>query len=54
VIVDPDNPEREIETPVVTLDGFRAHVDALGEAGADEVIVVAGPITEGSIRALLQ
>jgi probable F420-dependent oxidoreductase len=54
VIVDPDNPEREIETPPVTLDGFRAHVDALGEAGADEVIVVAGPITEGSIRALLQ
>jgi probable F420-dependent oxidoreductase len=54
VLVDPDNPEREIETPVVTLDGFRAHVKALGEAGADEVIVVAGPITEGSIRALLQ
>jgi len=54
VIVDPDNPEREIETPVVTLDGFRAHVQALGEAGADEVIVVAGPINEASIRALLQ
>jgi probable F420-dependent oxidoreductase len=54
VIVDPDNPERPIETPVVSLDGFRAHVDALGEAGADEVIVVAGPITEASIRALLQ
>jgi probable F420-dependent oxidoreductase len=54
VLVDPENPEREIETPVVTLDGFRAHVRALGEAGADEVIVVAGPITEGSIRALLQ
>ena len=54
VIVDPDNPEREIETPVVRLEDFRAHVDALGEAGADEVIVVAGPINEASIRALLQ
>jgi probable F420-dependent oxidoreductase len=54
VIVDPDNPERPIETPVVTVDGFRAHVQALGEAGADEVIVVAGPINEASIRALLQ
>jgi probable F420-dependent oxidoreductase len=54
VLVDPDNPERPIETPVVRLEDFRAHVDALGEAGADEVIVVAGPITEGSIRALLQ
>jgi probable F420-dependent oxidoreductase len=54
VIVDPDNPEREIETPVVRLEDFRGHVDALGEAGADEVIVVAGPITEASIRALLQ
>ncbi len=54
VIVDPDNPERPIETPVVRLEDFRAHVTALGEAGADEVIVAAGPITEGSIRALLQ
>jgi probable F420-dependent oxidoreductase len=54
VIVDPDNPEREIETEVVTLDGFRNHLQALGEAGADEVIVVAGPINEASIRALLQ
>jgi probable F420-dependent oxidoreductase len=54
VVVDPDNPEREIETEVVTLDGFRDHVKALGEAGADEVIVVAGPINEASIRALLQ
>ncbi len=54
VILDPENPERPIETPVVRLEDFRAHVDALGEAGADEVIVVAGPITEASIRALLQ
>jgi probable F420-dependent oxidoreductase len=54
VIVDPDDPEREIDTPPVTLENFRAHVQALGEAGADEVIVVAGPINEASIRALLQ
>jgi hypothetical protein len=27
-------------------------VDELGEAGADEVILVAGPITERSVRAL--
>lgn len=52
VVVDPANREREIETPVVSLDGVRAHVQALGEAGADEVIVVAGPITEDSVRAL--
>jgi probable F420-dependent oxidoreductase len=52
VVVDPANREREIETPVVSLDGVRGHVQALGEAGADEVIVVAGPITEGSVRAL--
>jgi probable F420-dependent oxidoreductase len=52
VVVDPANPERELETPVVALEDVRAHVQALGEAGADEVIVVAGPITEGSVRAL--
>jgi probable F420-dependent oxidoreductase len=52
VVVDPENPERELETPVVALDEVRAHAQALGEAGADEVIVVAGPITEDSVRAL--
>ena len=31
---------------------FAAHIAELGEAGADEVIVVASPITERSIRAL--
>jgi probable F420-dependent oxidoreductase len=52
VVLDPANPERELETPVVGLDGIRAHVDALGEAGADEVILVMGPANEASIRAL--
>ena len=54
MIVDPANPEREIDAPPVSSDGFRNHLQALGEAGADEVIVVAGPINEASIRALLQ
>jgi alkanesulfonate monooxygenase SsuD/methylene tetrahydromethanopterin reductase-like flavin-dependent oxidoreductase (luciferase family) len=31
---------------------FAAHIEELGEAGADEVIVVASPITERSIRTL--
>jgi probable F420-dependent oxidoreductase len=31
---------------------FAAHIKELGEAGADEVIVVASPITERSIRTL--
>jgi probable F420-dependent oxidoreductase len=33
-------------------DGLADHLRALGDAGADEVIVVADPITETSIRAL--
>jgi probable F420-dependent oxidoreductase len=52
VLVDPANPEREPEVPPVSLDQVSAHVRALGEAGADEVILVAGPITERSVRAL--
>jgi len=31
---------------------FAAHIQELGEAGADEVIVVASPISERSIRTL--
>ena len=31
---------------------FAEHIRELGEAGADEVIVVASPITERSIRTL--
>jgi probable F420-dependent oxidoreductase len=52
VLVDPASPEREIEVPPVALADVRRHVDELGEAGADEVILVAGPITERSVRAL--
>jgi probable F420-dependent oxidoreductase len=52
VLVDPADPERPVEAPPVALADIRAHVDALGEAGADEVILVAGPITERSVRAL--
>jgi probable F420-dependent oxidoreductase len=52
VLVDPKNPERELEVPPVALDDVAAHVAALGEAGADEVILVATPITERSIRQL--
>jgi probable F420-dependent oxidoreductase len=52
VLVDPANPERELEAPPVALADVAAHVRELGEAGAGEVILVAGPITERSIRAL--
>jgi probable F420-dependent oxidoreductase len=52
VLVDPANPERPLEVAPVALADIRGHVDALGEAGADEVILVAGPITERSVRAL--
>lgn len=52
VLVDPANPERPLDVPPVALADVRGHVDALGEAGADEVILVAGPITERSVRAL--
>jgi probable F420-dependent oxidoreductase len=52
VLVDAANPERPLEVPPVALADIRGHVDALGEAGADEVILVAGPITERSVRAL--
>ena len=38
--------------PAVEQGRFAAHIRALGEAGADEVILVASPITERSIRAL--
>jgi probable F420-dependent oxidoreductase len=52
VIVDPDNPEREIEVPPVTADALPEHLRALEQAGADEAILVVGPINEQSIRAL--
>jgi probable F420-dependent oxidoreductase len=52
VLVDPADPERELELPPVALDDVATHVRDLGDAGADEVILVAGPITEASVRAL--
>ena len=52
VVLDPANPERELEVPPIDGADVAARVRELGEAGADEVIIVAGPITESSIRAL--
>jgi probable F420-dependent oxidoreductase len=52
VVLDPGNPERKIEVPPIDGADVAARVRELGEAGADEVIIVAGPITERSIRAL--
>ena len=44
--------ERRREVEPVPLEGLRAHLAALGEAGADEAILVLDPITESSIRSL--
>jgi probable F420-dependent oxidoreductase len=44
--------ERVTDVPAVSEARFAAHLAELGEAGADEVIVVASPITERSIRTL--
>jgi alkanesulfonate monooxygenase SsuD/methylene tetrahydromethanopterin reductase-like flavin-dependent oxidoreductase (luciferase family) len=44
--------ERKTDVPAVPEAGFADAIRALGEAGADEVIVVASPITERSIRTL--
>jgi probable F420-dependent oxidoreductase len=52
VVLDPANPERKLEVPPIDGADVAARVRELGEAGADEVIIVAGPITERSIRAL--
>jgi probable F420-dependent oxidoreductase len=52
VVLDPANPERRLEVPPIDGADVAARVRELGEAGADEVIIVAGPITERSIRAL--
>jgi probable F420-dependent oxidoreductase len=52
VVLDPANPERKVEVPPIDGADVAARVRELGEAGADEVIIVAGPITERSIRAL--
>ncbi len=51
VLVQLDGPvERKPLAPPVAPEDLPAHVRALGEAGADEVIVVASPIDERSIR----
>jgi probable F420-dependent oxidoreductase len=53
VLVQLDGPvERVPLAPPVRPEDLPAHVRALGEAGADEVIVVASPINEETIRAL--
>jgi alkanesulfonate monooxygenase SsuD/methylene tetrahydromethanopterin reductase-like flavin-dependent oxidoreductase (luciferase family) len=55
VLVRADGPaERPEDVPAVPAADLAAHVRELGEAGADEVILVASPITERSVRALGQ
>jgi probable F420-dependent oxidoreductase len=44
--------ERPSDVPAVPAAGLAAHLRALGEAGADEAILVLDPITESSIRSL--
>ncbi|MDQ3716471.1 MAG: LLM class flavin-dependent oxidoreductase [Actinomycetota bacterium] len=54
VIVDPTADERPAkpEAPGVAVETLAEHLRGLCEAGADEVILVANPITESSIRIL--
>jgi alkanesulfonate monooxygenase SsuD/methylene tetrahydromethanopterin reductase-like flavin-dependent oxidoreductase (luciferase family) len=54
VVVDPAAGERSStpETPGVSPERLEEHLRELAEAGADEVILVASPITERSIRIL--
>jgi probable F420-dependent oxidoreductase len=52
VVLDTANPERKLEVPPIDGADVAARLRELGEAGADEVIIVAGPISERSIRAL--
>jgi probable F420-dependent oxidoreductase len=53
VLVRADGPaERPEPVPAVAGARIAAHIRELGEAGADEVILVASPITERSVRAL--
>ncbi len=44
--------ERKPDVPAVQQGRFAAHIEELRQAGADEVIVVASPITERAIRVL--
>ncbi len=53
VLVQLDGPvERVPMAPPLAPDDLPAHIAALGEAGADEVILVASPINEESVRLL--
>jgi alkanesulfonate monooxygenase SsuD/methylene tetrahydromethanopterin reductase-like flavin-dependent oxidoreductase (luciferase family) len=53
VLVGPERAgERPRDVEAVPVDGLRAHLRGLHEAGADEAILVLDPITESSIRAL--
>ena len=55
VELDPDavkRPHSDDDSPPVALDGLRAHLDGLAEAGADEAILILRPIDESSIRAV--
>jgi len=56
VIVDPAAGERPdtLEAPGIAPEKLHEHLDALADAGADEVILVVSPITEHSIRLLGQ
>jgi probable F420-dependent oxidoreductase len=55
-VLDREAAEREMtpEAPAIELDRIAAHLRGLAEAGADEAILIVGPITERSIRALAE
>jgi probable F420-dependent oxidoreductase len=52
VAVDPDSTERPDDAPAIELERIVTAIRELGEAGADEVILVVSPITERSLRTL--
>jgi probable F420-dependent oxidoreductase len=55
VELDPEavkRPHSDRESPPLSLDALPAHLRALGEAGADEAILILRPIDEESIRAV--
>jgi hypothetical protein len=56
-VVDPDAGERPVTEDLVPIDGrspdaVAERVRELGDAGAQEVVLVLSPITERSIRAM--
>ncbi len=52
VEIDGGTGERPRDVPAVPVDALAGHLSALGEAGADEAILVLDPITESSIRSI--